>query len=205
MRRVAVVLVVAALLGVLIAMAVAGQRSLMYFPDATPVGHASVVLAGGEDVGFPASDGLRLQAWWVRAEKPVGPDRVAVLYMPGNGGSRQERAPLAEAMAVRGMDVLLVDYRGYGGNPSSPSEERTGCRRSWGLRVAAGSRLPSGQDCGGRRIVGHWRGHPAGGRRLEQGAGSRSLGVAIPICEHGGHGPPHGVGPSGGFPGLGYV
>jgi fermentation-respiration switch protein FrsA (DUF1100 family) len=40
----------------------------------------------------------------------------------GNGGNRADRAPLAQAFAARGYDVLLVDYRGYGGNPGTPSE-----------------------------------------------------------------------------------
>jgi hypothetical protein len=33
------------------------------------------------------------------------------------------RAPLARALSAAGLAVLLFDYRGYGGNPGSPSEE----------------------------------------------------------------------------------
>ena len=32
------------------------------------------------------------------------------------------RAPLAAALSRAGLSVLLLDYRGYGGNPGSPSE-----------------------------------------------------------------------------------
>jgi pimeloyl-ACP methyl ester carboxylesterase len=46
-----------------------------------------------------------------------------VLVANGNGGHRGLRAPLAAALAGRGLAVLLFDYRGYGGNPGSPSEE----------------------------------------------------------------------------------
>jgi fermentation-respiration switch protein FrsA (DUF1100 family) len=46
-----------------------------------------------------------------------------VLVADGNGGHRGLRAPLAAALARRGLAVLLFDYRGYGGNPGSPSEE----------------------------------------------------------------------------------
>jgi uncharacterized protein len=42
---------------------------------------------------------------------------------PGNGGSRLGRASLAERLSERGFAVLLMDYRGYGGNPGSPSEQ----------------------------------------------------------------------------------
>jgi pimeloyl-ACP methyl ester carboxylesterase len=48
---------------------------------------------------------------------------MAVLVAPGNGGNRVGRAGLAHELSRRGLAVLLMDYRGYGGNPGSPSEE----------------------------------------------------------------------------------
>jgi fermentation-respiration switch protein FrsA (DUF1100 family) len=39
-----------------------------------------------------------------------------------NAGDRSARAPLAAALARARAFVLLFDYRGYGGNPGSPSE-----------------------------------------------------------------------------------
>ena len=93
------------------------QRRLIYLPDTAAV-HASV---GIEDVALETSDGLRLGAWLVRAQ---GRDRgIAVLVANGNGGNRAGRAPLARALAAHGLTVLLFDYRGYGGNPGSPSEQ----------------------------------------------------------------------------------
>src|SRR5699024_10723655 len=47
---------------------------------------------------------------------------LAALYLPGNGGNRAGRAPLGEILADAGFTTLLVDYRGFGGNPGSPSE-----------------------------------------------------------------------------------
>jgi fermentation-respiration switch protein FrsA (DUF1100 family) len=48
---------------------------------------------------------------------------MAVLVAPGNGGNRSGRAGLTAALSRRGLSVLLMDYRGYGGNPGSPSED----------------------------------------------------------------------------------
>jgi uncharacterized protein len=45
------------------------------------------------------------------------------LVLPGNAGNRHARAPLATALHARGLGVLLLDYRGYGGNPGRPSED----------------------------------------------------------------------------------
>jgi uncharacterized protein len=96
------------------------QRRLIYFPDRARVPAAAALLAGGRDVVLDTSDGLRLGAWLV---EPVGTGRdMAVLIAPGNAGSRVDRAPLARALARVGFTVLLVDYRGYGGNPGTPSQ-----------------------------------------------------------------------------------
>ena len=98
------------------------QRRLIYFPDATPVPPAGNVIAGARDVTLHTADGLELGAWFVPATGPVD-TRRAVLVAPGNGGNRAGRAGFAEELSRRGLAVLLMDYRGYGGNPGSPSQD----------------------------------------------------------------------------------
>jgi len=96
------------------------QRRLIYVPDAGEVPPADQVVQGAHDVTLRTSDGLELGAWFV---SPQGRDRrLAVLVAPGNGGNRLGRASLAESLADRGFGVLLMDHRGHGGNPGSPSE-----------------------------------------------------------------------------------
>jgi uncharacterized protein len=95
------------------------QRRFTYFPSQALPGVASV-LAGAEEVSFSTDDGLVLKAWLVTAARPG--DGATVVVFNGNAGNRVHRAPLAEALAERGYGVLLIDYRGYGGNPGSPSE-----------------------------------------------------------------------------------
>jgi uncharacterized protein len=97
------------------------QRHLVYFPGTDPVGPAGDVLPGARDVELQTADGLTLGAWFVPAS---GRDRgFTVLVAPGNAGDRSMRAPLARALSREGLSVLLLDYRGYAGNPGSPSEE----------------------------------------------------------------------------------
>jgi len=110
------------ILGAMVGMLWALQRQLIYFPDATQVPPAAEVLPGARDVSLHTADGLELGAWFVPAagRKDTG---LAVLLAPGNGGNRTGRAELAEKLSHRGMAVLLMDYRGYGGNPGSPSED----------------------------------------------------------------------------------
>jgi uncharacterized protein len=92
------------------------QRSLIYLPTGAPAS----VPAGAEEVLLRTSDGLELAGWWFASSEPDAP---AVLVASGNGGHRGMREPLARALADAGLSVLLFDYRGYAGNPGSPSEE----------------------------------------------------------------------------------
>lgn len=111
-------LVVAAVLILLLGLLWVFQRRLIYLPDGGPVPPAGEVIPGARDVSFTTSDGIRLTAWYV-----PGDHDVTVLIMGGNAGNRLHRAPLARALAAYGLPVLLMDYRGYGGNPGSPTEE----------------------------------------------------------------------------------
>ena len=97
------------------------QRRLIYFPGPAHAGQASEVIPSGRDVTLRTSDRLQLGAWFF----PAGPAGrgVTVLVANGNAGNRSMRAPLAQALARAGLSVLLFDYRGFGGNPGTPTEE----------------------------------------------------------------------------------
>jgi uncharacterized protein len=97
------------------------QRRLIYLPSTGAVPPAASMLAGARDVQIMTSDGLQLGAWYIPAHRPA--DAFTVLVANGNAGDRSVRAPLARELANQGFAVLLFDYRGYGGNPGSPSEE----------------------------------------------------------------------------------
>lgn len=112
------------LVGLVVALLWALQRKLIYFPDSAPVPPAAQVITGARDVTLHTADGVRLGAWFVPAAGPVDTG-MAVLVAPGNAGNRAGRAGFAEELSQRGLAVLLMDYRGYGGNPGDPSE--------WGL------------------------------------------------------------------------
>jgi fermentation-respiration switch protein FrsA (DUF1100 family) len=100
------------------------QRQLIYYPDTTSVPPAADVIPGARDVTLHTEDGLELGAWFVPAQVNASSHRpLAVLFAPGNGGNRLGRADFALKLQRRGFAVLLLDYRGYGGNPGSPGED----------------------------------------------------------------------------------
>lgn len=122
------------------------QRRLIYFPQAPRVPAAASIAPRAEDVTFETEDGLELRGWFFPPQAPS--EGGAVLVFPGNAGSREFRAPLASAFALHGLSVLLVDYRGYGGNPGSPTE--TGLVRD---ARAARAWLATRSDVDPERIV----------------------------------------------------
>jgi len=112
--------IVAGVVIVLVGLLWVFQRRLIFLPDSSAVPPAATVLPGASDVVLRTTDGLELAAWYRPA--PTGSCRPTVLVASGNAGNRHSRAPLANELAGNGFGVLLVDYRGYGGNPGSPSE-----------------------------------------------------------------------------------
>ncbi|MDP9396258.1 MAG: lysophospholipase [Actinomycetota bacterium] len=115
--------VVVVLLAVLTGLFWAFQRHLVYLPGSGEVPPAASVLPGAREVVLRTDDGLDLGAWYLPAADRRAP---AVLVANGNAGHRGLRAPLARALARRGVSVLLLDYRGYGGNAGVPSERGLG-------------------------------------------------------------------------------
>jgi len=95
------------------------QRHLIYFPGGG-VPPVEDLLPGWSEVTLTTTDGLELEAWY--AEPQPDPDTPVVVVFPGNAGNRINRVPLGSRLTESGLGVLLVDYRGYGGNPGSPSE-----------------------------------------------------------------------------------
>lgn len=146
------------------------QRRMIYFPDAAAVPPAGSVLPGAREVTLRTTDGLELGAWFV---PPTGRDREqVVLVAPGNAGNRAGRAGLARSLRERGFAVLLLDYRGYGGNPGRPSEQ--GLARDADAAVAtlvdlgypASRTLYLGESLGTGVVAGLVTRHPPAGALL---------------------------------------
>lgn len=116
-------LVVAVLALAFLAFLYVTQRNLIYFPSSVRPEEAPLP-AGAETIELETDDGLRLPAWFLPPAAGA-PERggTAVLVFNGNAGDRSHRLELGLALSARGYAVLLFDYRGYAGNPGSPSEE----------------------------------------------------------------------------------
>jgi len=93
------------------------QRRLMYFPDPVRVEPSAFALAGVEERELKA-DGAILVAWYGRS----APGQPTLLYFHGNAGNLASRSERVRKYVERGIGILMLSYRGYGGSTGSPSE-----------------------------------------------------------------------------------
>jgi len=94
------------------------QRSLMYFPETIHTAPAQAGLPEAEELPLTASDGVHVTAWYVAPQdgKPV------IVYFHGNGGALRYSIARFRKLIGAGIGLVALEYRGYGGNPGSPSE-----------------------------------------------------------------------------------
>jgi fermentation-respiration switch protein FrsA (DUF1100 family) len=115
-----------------------------------------------EDVYIDTDDGERLHGWYVPAGPKGGSEaRGALLFFHGNAGNISHRLDSIAIFNRLGLDVLIIDYRGYGRSTGRPTEAGTyrDARAAWDyLRqargVAADRIVIFGRSLGG--AVGAW-------------------------------------------------
>lgn len=98
------------------------ERKVTYHPtkaterDSVP---AAVPGIDVEQVWLETADGVRIYGWFVDS---TGTDR-AMLYFHGNAGNLFDREDWIVALARLRLDLMVIDYRGYGRSEGSPTEE----------------------------------------------------------------------------------
>src|SRR5262249_15429779 len=96
------------------------QRDMLFYRTTErPMVNDPVLLSLREIVCLKTPDGLDLQAWYFPALRAGAP---VVLFFHGNAGDIGNHLPFAKFLIESGYGVLAVEYRGYGGNPGTPSE-----------------------------------------------------------------------------------
>jgi fermentation-respiration switch protein FrsA (DUF1100 family) len=95
------------------------QRRLLFLADTTTPDPQRVGIPGIEVLHVQTADGLSLLAWYLPPSQPGG---YVVLYLHGNGGHIGHRADRLKKFHAAGWGALLLEYRGYGGNPGAPTE-----------------------------------------------------------------------------------
>lgn len=143
------------------------QRQLLYHPDRTRPVLGALAELGVREVALPTADGLALLAWYLppRGKRPV------VVYFHGNAGHIGYRADRVERFAREGYGALMLEYRGYGGNPGEPSEAGLFADAATALRFVEAQGVPE------RRIVLY--GESLGTGVAVQAATTREVGAVV--------------------------
>lgn len=102
------------------------QPKLLFRPFPALIGNPAHWGMDYEDVWLTTADGERLHGWFVPAQPPFAQRRRArpqtLLFLHGNAGNVSHREASVAIFAELGLDVLIIDYRGYGQSSGRPSE-----------------------------------------------------------------------------------
>lgn len=96
------------------------QRRFLYGPDPTSPDRAQAGVSDMRVERLRTADGLELLAWYRAPESERMP---VVVYLHGNAGHIGDRGYKMRPLLDAGVGVLLLSYRGYGGNAGEPSEQ----------------------------------------------------------------------------------
>ena len=75
-----------------------------------------------ERVSFPATDGTRIDGWWIPASKPIGRNvqpgrdwgKKTVVLCHGLGANKSNQLVMAQDLVPNGYNVLAFDFRAHG-------------------------------------------------------------------------------------------
>ena len=96
-------------------------NQFIFFPDSTIYQDPGDFGLEFEDVYLTTSDGVRIHGWFV-----PGSGDTTLLWFHGNGGNISNRADNIAGLNRRlGVNILIIDYRGYGLSEGSPNEQGT--------------------------------------------------------------------------------
>jgi fermentation-respiration switch protein FrsA (DUF1100 family) len=85
-----------------------GRNEGVWDPQGLPV----------QEVWLKASDGIRLDAWWIQNDAA----KFTFLAFHGNAGNIAMRSDIFRFLHTLPVNVLAVEYRGYGRSSGTPSE-----------------------------------------------------------------------------------
>ena len=95
------------------------QRNLIYFPSPNTPSPKDFDASDLSVLQLHTKDNLTLNAWYKSAQA----HQPTILLLHGNAGNIGNRMTLARQFINAGFGILLLEYRGYGGNKGSPSEQ----------------------------------------------------------------------------------
>lgn len=126
------------------------QRTFIYQPDKKQPQPADWGVSDMQVIQLTTTDQLILNSWY----KPAEAGKPTMIYFQGNAGHIGNRSMAMRPYLDTGYGLLLLSYRGYGGNSGQPSERgfyddaRTGIEFLRQQNVAADCLIIYGESLG---------------------------------------------------------
>jgi fermentation-respiration switch protein FrsA (DUF1100 family) len=95
------------------------QPSMVFYPYPDLVETPAEWGLEYEEVYLSSRDGVKLHGWYIPRNKA----EEVVLFLHGNGGNISHRGASIEIFNRIGLNILIIDYRGYGKSEGSPGEK----------------------------------------------------------------------------------
>ncbi|MBA3602208.1 MAG: alpha/beta hydrolase [Parachlamydiaceae bacterium] len=96
------------------------QGNLIYFPGKRAPTAEETRVPELQTIALHTDDGLTLTAWY---SPPSLPNMPTLVYLHGNSGHIGHRSKSINFYLNNGFGVLFLAYRGFSGNPGTPSEK----------------------------------------------------------------------------------
>jgi fermentation-respiration switch protein FrsA (DUF1100 family) len=98
---------------VILILAMIFEDKLIYFPTKDGVGPSP-----GEEVWLTTADGVKIHGWYL----PHPRAKATILHLHGNAGNLEDRRDLVRRLHELGVNVMAIDFRGYGKSEGKPRE-----------------------------------------------------------------------------------
>ncbi len=128
------------------------QARLVFLPSRAIAATPARVGLDYEDVWLEASDGVRIHGWYIPHPQPRG----TLLFFHGNAGNIGDRLESIAIFHRLNLNVLIIDYHGYGKSEGSPGEAESyrDAEAAWRHLVEARSIPPETIALFGRSLGG---------------------------------------------------
>lgn len=94
------------------------QPGMVFFPSSRLVATPSDWGLDYRSAVFDTEDGVELNGWFIPRES----SRRVLLFFHGNAGNISHRGESVSIFHELGLNVFIIDYRGYGASKGKPSE-----------------------------------------------------------------------------------
>ena len=117
------------------------QDGYVYIPTRELVATPADIQLAYEDISLKTDDGVTLHGWFV----PRRDAKSTLIFFHGNAGNVSHRLDSIRLFHQSGLNVFIIDYRGYGRSEGVPSEEGTYLDALAAWHYLTGTRqIPSG-------------------------------------------------------------